>query len=385
MDAMETDTTAAVNDSDTTSQSPKQVEESETPAVAIPPVNVPSEAPVDPADVKEPDTAPTEEVVSTTDTGNPVIIIPGLDEKPISVHEFAHFIPDVDREYNLKEVYEIWGLEERDVKKTCKPRVFRNPGKPYPDYFYKGVELLEAAKERYGDEDSFIQELRSQAKCFVADPLKSPPIRYVVLCPTEDELYRARQVEGTFDAGKSAAKLMALFQEAEIVCLLIAHSRGFRTWGVMETMPTPMFTAALNETTMLPFREIPRLYDDQLDCFTVNGQELPTDLGLAVTVALGGTVFDDVLEEKRRADRRDREKNRDSDRRSSKRRKSRSPSRSRSRERRKRTKSPQTPELKLNPTSLNLMNVPAGMSRSEVQKVEAARVIEKRKRQGFYI
>jgi len=299
------------------------------------------------------------------------------ENKPISTHEFGYFIPDTTIEYNLKQVFDSWLLDERHLK-SCKPRVFRNPGKPYPDYFYKGSELFEAAKDRFGSEDKFIKRLRARAKCFRVDPINTPDIRYVLLRKEEDEVYKIRSMDGVIHAGTTATKMMSLFQESELVVILFASSRGFTTWGVMESMPTPVYKVALNNSTIVSFRDVDRIYDDQGDCFEADIVELPTDLGYAITVTLGERSFDDELREKRKV-RRDRSRDRDRDRSRDKRRRSRS--RSRDRERRGRT----PPEIKLNPNSLNLMNIPAGMSYHDIQKVEASQVIQKRRKQGFYI
>lgn len=308
-------------------------------------------------------------------------------EKEKRLAALQYMVPSAAAEYHMKSAYVEFLLEEDDLVGVA-ARTVRNPGKPYPDRYYKGADLITAAKKKFGGLEEFVIQLKKHAKCYVADPMHTPPIRYIVLIPTEDQMRAARQNMGMFLVAKSAdqEKLMSLFQEADQVVLLIAptHNRGFKTWGVMEMMPdiTGYCKIDLNEDTHVSFRDVPHVYDDQVECFNLDMKELPPDLGHQVVVSLAGAVFDRQIGDKRRAERSSRKRSR-----SRSRSRSRDRHRERERERQREIERPRTrsPEIMLHPTSLNLTNFPAGLSFEEQQKLEAKRVIEKRKRQGFYL
>eukprot|EP00041_Stephanoeca_diplocostata_P016479 m.324738 g.324738 ORF g.324738 m.324738 type:complete len:437 (+) comp20374_c0_seq9:317-1627(+) len=235
------------------------------------------------------------------------------------IAELSYMLPNLAREYIMKEGLAEFLLDGDDL--TDLPcRTVRNPGKPYADRFYEGEILFVAAKARYGGAAGFIKEMNKHARCFRANPLDPPPIRYIVLTLPDDMLRTARDTDGAVPATKPiiGEKLMQLFQEADNVCILFSqpYMRGFKTWGVMQTMPmSGYFSCALNADTFLSYRRLEPLYDDQEECMCLDGQELPPDLGELVVRGLADAVFDHVLDEKRRAERsKDRDRSRRDDR-----------------------------------------------------------------------
>ena len=179
------------------------------------------------------------------------------------------------------------------------------------DKFFKGDDLFAAAKKRFGGLDRFIDRLQSQARCFKIDPVNTPLIRYVMLISTEDQMRGARQ-SGMLCGFQSTeqGKLMALFQETEVVVILIVlagthgvKQKEFRTWGTMQTPPdmTGFFKVDLNPDAHLDFRDVPLVFGDQRECFEMNVKELPTGLGEQVVLSLATAVFDRQLADLRRS------------------------------------------------------------------------------------
>lgn len=269
-------------------------------------------------------------------------------------------LPDVLKAYSEKDAQRVFLLTERDTAKVPFLSI-RNLSGPYPLRSYKGADLLQAAYDRYNGEDGFIEQLSKQACYWRCDPLHSPTIRYFTVNAKLENLEISRECKAWPYAKENEVKLMQAFQEAENVCILFCQAgvRGFQSWGVMTSRPGPprldvkwseldplvalggSFGIEWNESTYIQFRDLPSLYEDQIDIMSLDVQELPTNLGEQAVRALASTIFDDQIKRKLEADREDRRQARIAARERSPPRKSRGSSRrSRSRSPKSKRKSP---------------------------------------------
>jgi len=324
-------------------------------------------------------------------------------------NKLSFYLPIPDIEYIAKDAIEEYLLDEATLKDLpC--REVDNRGKPYRDRFYKGADLQKAACERYGGEAAFTSELQTRARCYRCNPIDPPEIRYVVLSLSAAVFANIGANEVRLPIEKHLMeKMIQKYQESDLLCVLIhvASSRVFRSWGILTEMPADNYCPLeLHETVTLHFRDIPRMYDDQDECFTLNGHELPPDLGHEIVKGCNEVVFDlhleDTIKSKRRRSRsrsrdrsrrrsrsRDRRRDRSRSRDRSRRSKGGHSSRSRRSSRASRSKSPR-PVDDVPPAGENSFAAALRKTRELSESKSALsndpqRVIEKRKRQGFYI
>lgn len=224
--------------------------------------------------------------------------------------------PDTTIMYQTKEAMRAFCLRETELD-NVEYTSQRNFSGPYPIRQYKGTDLLAAAQKKYGVE-GFVGKLKRQSSRWRCPALNGPAFRFFVVRGARESL-KTSQTSGIWAVQKKFQnRFMQAFQDCEAVVLLFApvSSRAFTSYGFMLTAPGFDMCANLDQKTwstmgvMSSFKidwkppvhvqqaRIPRLYDDQEEVLAEDGQEIPTDLGEAITELLDEEI---ESEERRRS------------------------------------------------------------------------------------